>query len=126
MNSLIRGANFIETFRELTAVYGFGRRAAFTIAMRVHRGGGLTKDVVYLRGLTKLLDYLSDGGSLDTLLIGKIALDHVEFIEELRWREVLAPARVRPRYLDDAVACSRLARLRDGTTLQDLAAGLPQ
>ncbi len=48
---MIDGATFVDTFRELDGLYGFDRRTAFTIAMRIYRGGGLTKDAVYLRGL---------------------------------------------------------------------------
>ena len=51
-----------------------GRRA-HAITMRVFRSGGLTKDVVYLRGLPDLLAYLAAGEPLDTLWLGKMPLD---------------------------------------------------
>ena len=46
-------------------------------ALRVYRGGGLTKDAIYLRGLRDLLAYLSAGHDLEPLYVGKIALEHV-------------------------------------------------
>ena len=111
--SLIQGASFVETFRVLSRTYGFERSSAFGITMRVHRGGGLTKDGVYLRGLVALLDYLKGGGDLEPLLIGKISADHVPVVEELRLRRVLSPARVVPRYMQTERGKERLARVRE-------------
>ena len=78
------GSEFIETFRLLTDEYGITTRGAFQIAARVHRGGGFVKDAVYLRGLRRVVEYLGDGGRLDTLLVGKIAADHAPVVEELQ------------------------------------------
>lgn len=116
---LTDGAGFIETFRELLR-HGFSEGLAFTIAMRVYRGGGYTKDAVYLRGLAALLEYLKTGGDLELLYLGKFALEHVPFIEELRWRQVLKPNLLRPRHLDDPQVDSRLERLRKGLSLHEL------
>ena len=91
--------------------HGFGSRAAFQMAMRVHRGGGFVKDAVYLRGLQQVVGYLADGGRLDTLLVGKIALNHVAVIEELQRRGVLVNPPLRPAYLDDPDTYYRLERL---------------
>ena len=111
VDSLVRGADFVETFRLLEGVHGFGKRIAFTISMRVHRGGGLTKDIVYLRGLLNLLDHLSEDHEFEDLLLGKIALQHIEIVEELRWRQVIAAGPLRPRYLADPASRKRLANL---------------
>ena len=88
--------------------------------MRVFRGGGLTKDAVYLRGLIQVLDYLAQGGKLQPLLVGKIALSHVPIIQELQWRQVLKPAPLRPRFLDLPGAGERLAQVRAGLTILEL------
>ncbi len=60
--------------------------------MRTFRGGGLTKDAVYLRGLVQLLEYFKNGGELEPLFIGKISADHIAIVKELQWRKVLHPA----------------------------------
>ena len=120
VDCLARGADFVTTFRCLEREHGFGDHQAYTIAMRVYRGGGLTKDVVYLRGFVALLDYLGRGGDLETLLLGKFALRQVPWIEELRWRRVLKTPRLQPRYLERPACRERLQRLRDGFTLKDL------
>lgn len=118
--SMVEGAEFIETFRVLSDNYGFGSRTAFQIASRVHRGGGLIKDAVYLRGLQSVVEYLSEGGRLDTLLVGKIAVSHVAVIEELQRRGILQAPPLRPAYLDDPDTHYRLERLKDISNLTAL------
>ncbi len=111
---ITEGADFIETFRRLHDEHDFSQQTAFTIAMRVYRGGGYTKDVVYLRGLARLLDYLASGGELERLFLGKIALEHLPLVEELRWRRVIHPPRLLPLHLKEPTTQQRLARLREG------------
>jgi uncharacterized protein (TIGR02421 family) len=123
VDSIVQGADFIETFQLLHDMHGFGRRAAFTIAMRVHRGGGLTKDAVYLRGLIGVLDHLAAGHAFADLMLGKIALEHIEIVEELRWRRVVSPGPLKPRYLNDPSAAERLAGLPSGKNLLALVDG---
>ncbi len=118
--SMVDGASFVEVFRALERNHGFTQRTAFTIAMRVFRGGGLTKDAVYLRGLLQLMEYLRGGGQLEPLLAGKYALQHVPIVEELRLRRVLGPPPLRPSYLDDPGIHERLERVRAGLSLPDL------
>lgn len=120
---MVEGADFVEVFRELDRAHDFAQRTAFTIAMRVFRGGGLTKDAAYLRGLVGLLSYLREGGSLEPLLVGKLGASHVPIIEELQWRKVLVPAPLRPRYLDDPEAIKRLDDVRRGASVLDLVKG---
>ena len=82
--------------------------------MRVFRGGGFTKDAVYLRGLVSLLEYLGRGGDLELLFVGKVSLASLSIIRELRHRRVLGDAPLRPLFLDVPGAADRLARLRRG------------
>lgn len=117
---MIDGATFVETFQKLHSAYGFAQRIAFTMALRVFRGGGLTKDAVYLRGLVEVLKYLKRGGELEPLFVGKFAVEHVPIIKELQWRKVLKQVPLRPRYLDAPEAGSRLERIRAGLTVSQL------
>jgi uncharacterized protein (TIGR02421 family) len=117
---MIDGGSFVEVFRELNKVYGFERRTAFYICMRTFRGGGLTKDVVYLRGLIQLLEYLRNGGELEPLFIGKISANHVAIIKELQWRKVFHPAPLRPAYFDDPKTNNKLVNLRNNLSLISL------
>ena len=118
--SMLDGAEFIDTFRQLSDIHGFTSRTAFQIASRVHRGGGLVKDAVYLRGLQSVVEYLAEGGRLDTLLVGKIAVGHVAVIEELQRRGILKAPPLRPAYLDDPDTHYRLERLKGISDLAEL------
>ncbi len=117
---LIRGSSFPETFRLLVDTYRFDPQSAYTITLRVYRGGGLTKDAVYLRGLIQVLDYLRGGGDLEVLVAGKLARDHVPVIRELLHREVLRAPPLRPRFLESADFPTQLERLRSGVSVMDL------
>jgi uncharacterized protein (TIGR02421 family) len=123
VNMMIEGAAFIETFRTLDRDYRFSQRVAYTITMRIYRGGGLTKDAVYLQGLVEILEYLRDGGQLDPLFVGKIAAEHIPLIQELQHRKVLTPPVLRPRFLEMAGALQLLDKTRDGITVVDLVRG---
>jgi uncharacterized protein (TIGR02421 family) len=120
---MTEGAAFVECWRELTRELGFQPGTAFTMCARVYRSGGFTKDVIYMRGLERLLAYFGDGGAVEPLLVGKIAFAHVPMVEELRWRAVLREPRLMPRYLLDDLSASKLARLRAGITILDLLEG---
>jgi uncharacterized protein (TIGR02421 family) len=122
VHMLVDGASFVDVFRELHQGYGFQQEAAFTMTTRVFRGGGLTKDAVYLRGLVRILDYLGNRGNLEVLFVGKIAAHHVRMIRELQARNVLVAAPVLPRYLEDPEAGQRLKRIRRGLSVTDLLA----
>jgi uncharacterized protein (TIGR02421 family) len=117
---LTEGASFVDVFRELCQIYGFAARTSFNIAMRVFRGGGLTKDAVYLRGLIELLQYLADDNEIEPLFVGKIGAEHVSIIRELQWREVLRPAPLAPRYMSFPQTAEKLKQLRNGLTVIDL------
>jgi len=116
----IRGVSFAELFAELRDQYGLRPSSAFSVVLRVFRGGGFTKDAVYLRGLVGLLAYLGRGGDLEPLFLGKVSEQSLPILRELRWREVLAEPPLRPRYLDLPEAPARLERLRRGVSVANL------
>ena len=120
--ALVDGADFMDTFRTLKSRAGLSSRAAFGVTVRLYRGGGLTKDAVYLRGLRDLLAHLGAGGAYWPLFVGKIALHHLPAIQALRARGVLHAPPLRPRYASDPAALTRLERTRHGLTVPDLLA----
>lgn len=99
VNSMITGNSFVDTFFLLTDKYLFTPEAAFHITMRVYRGGGLTKDAVYLKGLLNLIEYIKQGNDIAPLLIGKIRQDYIPVINELTFRGLLSKIPIKPRYL---------------------------
>src|SRR5690606_28515276 len=80
---MVKGKTFIDTFRLLMDRYHFTERSAFFITTRVYRGGGLTKDAVYLKGLLNVIKYIQEGKDLSQLLIGKIRQDYLPYVQEL-------------------------------------------
>lgn len=115
------GASFVENYREIHGGQRIEQRAAFTLVMRVHRGGGLVKDAIYLRGLAEVLRHLANGGELRPLFIGKIATEHIPVIKELTLRGVLRDPPLTPEYMDQPETAARLARVRAGLSVLDLA-----
>jgi uncharacterized protein (TIGR02421 family) len=120
VDSVVGGADFVETFRLLEKDYGFAPHLAFTMSMRVHRGGGYTKDMVYLHGFNQLLEYLKSEKDIELLYAGKVALEFLPLLEELRWREVIKPPALIPRYLQQEQSRERLEYLRSHPSLDTI------
>jgi uncharacterized protein (TIGR02421 family) len=110
---LIDGESFIETYTTLCEECGFMPKTAFTVTTRIFRGGGLTKDAVYLRGLIGVLEYIAKGGALEPLFVGKLAASHIPIVEELQWRQILNKPPLCPRYMQTPDAKKRLDEIRN-------------
>jgi uncharacterized protein (TIGR02421 family) len=111
---LLNKADFVQVFREMHRTFGLPARHAFFVTMRVFRGGGFTKDAIYLRGVLDVLELLQQGRSFETLCLGKFAASQIELIQELRWRGVLRPPALLPRVLRTRPARQRLELLQEG------------
>lgn len=116
---LVKDTGFLDTFQIVHEELGFSPASAFDITTRIFRGGGFTKDAVYLRGLEQLLTFLKDGGNIKTLYIGKFDLKHVSFIEELLHRTVLKDP-VLPSFLEKDSVKEKLEMINRGVTPLDL------
>jgi hypothetical protein len=123
VDKMLDGAEFLDIFESLRTEHRIPRKTAWIIAIRVVVAGGSVKDAIYLRGITRLLEALAEGISLDALFVGKLALDHIPLIQDLLDREVLQAPWVRPRWLDVPGAQERLDRLRAGASVTDLYEG---
>ncbi|HEY4539422.1 MAG TPA: flavohemoglobin expression-modulating QEGLA motif protein [Faecalibacter sp.] len=94
VNMLTSGKTFNETFLTLHEEYKMAPENAFYLTTRVFRGGGFTKDALYLKGLKTILNYVDEGKKLDNLLIGKTSVEYVNTINELVERKMINP----PKY----------------------------
>ena len=103
----------------LSRDYGFSGNTSFKITMRVHRGGGYTKDAIYLKGLIQLLNFIKAGGDITYLYGGKFALEHLPLIEELMHLKILKKPYL-PPYLSGEKAKAKLGRLKKGVQLREL------
>jgi uncharacterized protein (TIGR02421 family) len=83
VDSLEKGYDFTQTFKLLHSNYNLSKENAFNITLRVHRGGGFTKDHLYLTGLKKVYNYHKKNKNLNIFLIGKTTLEYVNDINYL-------------------------------------------
>lgn len=83
-DSLIKGYSFSDTFDLLYSQYKLDKETSWFITLRAHRGGGFTKDYLYLSGLKKIYDYYSSGKDLGVLLTGKVAMEDDILIKNLQ------------------------------------------
>jgi len=120
VDSAIKGADFIETFRYLSKDLGFQDYTAYIITMRVYRGGGYTKDMIYLRGLLKLLKLIAKMDEFSILFAGKIAFEHITLMEELNWRNITKPPALLPRYFQDEVALKKIDAIKTNPSIEAL------
>lgn len=107
-----RGADFLDLYRHLRA-QGVAERDAYLSAQRVCRGGlvsggaPFTKDVCYLPGLLEVYTFLSvmvRGGHRDEaelIVCGRITLDDMAALTELRHQGLLSRPRFLPRWLQN-------------------------
>ncbi|MCT1524358.1 MULTISPECIES: flavohemoglobin expression-modulating QEGLA motif protein [Sphingobacterium] len=99
VHHMLLGNTFTDTFDMLVDQYLFLPETAFNLTMRVYRGGGLTKDALYLKGIIELLNYIKEGNEVDLLMMGKIRKDYLPIIKDLLQRGVLIPPAIIPRYM---------------------------
>lgn len=123
VDAMLHGASFIDVFRALSRDHGFSSRAAFGIAARVFRSGGLAKDAIYLQGFRAVMQIVAAGASLQPFWLGKIAAGHAAAIEELLQRGLVKAPRFTPHFLDDEGSRDRIADLRRTGSLSDVIAG---
>jgi alpha-L-glutamate ligase-like protein/uncharacterized protein (TIGR02421 family) len=82
--------SFADTRQYLSEELGYDREKALSQAIIIKRGltntsdnGGFTKSVVYFRGVRAIERFLAEGGQLQRLYVGKIALEDLELVEKL-------------------------------------------
>lgn len=113
VDMVIQGEDVPAIFELLHRTHDFPSDEAFDVAVRARRGGGLTKDAVYLGGLRDLVDYLNDGGAFEPLFVGKFALPHRPILDQLIEEGWVAPPELLPRYLSHPRASERLQACRE-------------
>ncbi|WP_164112529.1 MULTISPECIES: flavohemoglobin expression-modulating QEGLA motif protein [Sphingobacterium] len=102
VRNMLMGHTFMDTFALLMEEHLFSDEMSFNITMRVYRGGGLTKDALYLQGLIELITYIKNGQDLKLLTVGKIREDYIPIIQDLIQRGYMNMPVITPRYLSGA------------------------
>ncbi len=101
-----------EIFHVLHEEHGIPTEDAFDVAVRARRGGGLTKDAVYLSGLRDLLEHLQTGAPFEPLFMGKFALSQLTVLEQLVDEGWVSEPELMPRYWSGSAARERLEQCR--------------
>ncbi len=91
VDSMIKEKSFRTTFMMLKEQLGVEKNLAFTITARVYRGGGFTKDYLYLRGFHEVLHAYEEQDGFRNLLCGKTALMHLPQINRLVEKGIFNP-----------------------------------
>lgn len=89
VDMMCNGADFKETYHHLLSTYNSEKKHLFNLVARVFRGGGFTKDYLYLAGFTEMYKGWKQGYDLSPLLIGKTSLKYYNTIVEMMDRELI-------------------------------------
>lgn len=101
VESMIVDRDFRNTFMLLKEQYKTDDMTAFTITSRVYRGGGYTKDYLYLRGFREILNAYDElGDDFNLLLAGKTEIRYISTIKALVEEGILIP----PKLISPAIA----------------------
>lgn len=114
------GASFDECFVALHLDHRFSKGKAFATTARVYRGGGLTKDGVYLRGLLDVLAHVAAGHSLEPLWLGKLSLPALPLMIELWERGALEDPALTPSFFERPDVTDRIDCCTPETVALDL------
>ncbi|WP_299018053.1 flavohemoglobin expression-modulating QEGLA motif protein [uncultured Photobacterium sp.] len=98
VEQMVKGENFGDTFNKLKAEYQLSQDDAFTITARAYRGGGFTKDYLYLKGLRDALMHYKEE-DLTSLFVGKTGFEFKPLLDELIAREILRKPAFMPKAL---------------------------
>ena len=81
--------DFVKTYHALMSEFKLEKDFAFTLTTRVYRGGGFTKDYLYLKGFRDVIN-LAKANSIDNLLVGKVGTLDFEITNEIVERGMIA------------------------------------
>lgn len=96
VDSMLHDQNFVKTFNIMCS-YNYSKDQAWSFTYRAYRGGGFTKDYIYLSGFYKIKRFLAQGGKLPDLYVGKIALSDLPLIRKLLRQKLIKPPHYLPR-----------------------------
>lgn len=88
---MINGLDFKAVYHEMVNSYYINQNDAFIITTRIFRGGGFTKDHLYLKGFIRILKLWESGKSLNPLLLGKNSIQYYDIYKEMIARELANP-----------------------------------
>ncbi|MEE4197170.1 MAG: flavohemoglobin expression-modulating QEGLA motif protein [Bacteroidales bacterium] len=97
IEKMLKGFDFKQTFEFLMDTGNLNETQAFYMTARIYRGGGFTKDHLYLKGFKDILKYYHEGNDILPLLIGKTSLKYQPVINEMIERKIFLPPKYKTR-----------------------------
>ncbi|MDK2977983.1 MAG: hypothetical protein PWP52_697 [Bacteroidales bacterium] len=97
IEKMLKGFDFKQTFEFLMDTGNLNETQSFYMTARIYRGGGFTKDHLYLKGFKDILKYYHDGNDIMPLLIGKTSLKYQPVINEMIERKIFLPPKYKTR-----------------------------
>jgi uncharacterized protein (TIGR02421 family) len=107
VKEMLAQGSFRHTCSYLIDEHGLSADGAFKLAVRVHRGGGFTKDYLYLRGVSQALE-LSRNQDISNLYIGKTGFNYLPTINEMVDRQLVSKPIFLPEFLQNPVENSQV------------------
>lgn len=90
-DNVIKGQSFAASFDQLVGEYKLSRDHAFKLVTRLYRGGGFTKDRLYLPGFIELIKQRPNEETMNWLLAGKTASDYQHMMPILEQQGLMNP-----------------------------------
>lgn len=95
---MVKGESFTNIFNTLRE-YGFNKIFAWRKCLRIFRGGGLTKDYIYLEGYYRIKNFVELGGKIENLYYGRISIEDIEWVIDLKNKNILNDIKYLPIFL---------------------------
>ncbi|MDB4542660.1 flavohemoglobin expression-modulating QEGLA motif protein [bacterium] len=107
VKEMLRYGRFQHTYGFLLEEHRMSPVEAFQLAVRVHRGGGFTKDYLYLNGVALALEKI---GNVDirNLFTGKTSFAYLPIINEMVERQMVTAPAYLPEYLGQPAVSDKI------------------
>ncbi|MCB0317291.1 MAG: DUF1704 domain-containing protein [Bdellovibrionales bacterium] len=90
VDALLNGFS-LNAIYDMLRDYGIDHADSFETVKRTARGGGFTKDHVYLDGYKRVKKYFRSGKNPDPLFVGKVGIDDIDLVNTLLEKSYLKP-----------------------------------
>lgn len=98
VKKMLKYNDFRHTYSYLHEEHKLSPDNAFKLSLRVHRGGGFTKDYLYLNGVSQALN-LYQKEDLINLYVGKTGLKYLPIVNEMVERQLVFTPKFYPSFL---------------------------
>ncbi|GAA6154281.1 flavohemoglobin expression-modulating QEGLA motif protein [Pseudoteredinibacter isoporae] len=105
VKEMLKYSDFRHTYAYLFEEHKLSQEDAFKLSVRVHRGGGFTKDYLYLNGVSLALEAIKNK-DIRNLYVGKTGFAYLPLINEMVERQLVSAPKFYPEFLSNPVSNS--------------------